>query len=294
MSSTLFSLMDLDRLEPDRLPGCRLDRLEIFNWGTFDKHVWTFDVGGRNALLTGDIGSGKSTLVDALTTLLLPAHKISYNRAAGAGTRERDLRSYVEGHYKAERNETTGASRPVGLRDGRRFSVLLGVFCNVDFATTVTLAQVFRTKEGGQPERFYAVAGDDLSIAANFSGFGSDLAGLKRRLRHAGVRIYDTFPDYGKDFRRQLGIESEQAMELFHQTVSMKAVDNLNDFVRSHMLEPFDTKAQVSSLVGHFEDLARAHEAVVRARDQLQLLTPIVELLDDYEEHEARGYAIER
>ncbi len=88
---------------------------------------------GRNALLTGDIGSGKSTLVDAITTLLLPAHKISYNRAAGADTRERDLRSYVEGHYKSERNETTGASRPVGLRDTRHFSVILGVFANVDY-----------------------------------------------------------------------------------------------------------------------------------------------------------------
>ena len=31
-------------------------------------------------------------------------------------------------------------------------------------------------------------------------------------------------------------------MELFHQTVSMKAVDNLNEFVRNHMLEPFDVR----------------------------------------------------
>ena len=29
-------------------------------------------------------------------------------------------------------------------------------------------------------------------------------------------------------------------MELFHQTVSMKSVGNLTDFVRDHMLEPFD------------------------------------------------------
>ena len=79
--------------------------------------MWTFEVGGRNALLTGDIGSGKSTLVDAVTTLLLPSNRISYNKAAGAHTRERDLRSYVEGHFKSERNETTGASRSVGLRD---------------------------------------------------------------------------------------------------------------------------------------------------------------------------------
>ena len=106
------------------LPGCRMHRLEVFNWGTFDQKVWTFDIDGRNALLTGDIGSGKSTLVDAVTTLLLPANRISYNKAAGADTRERDLRSYVLGHYKSERNETTGTSRPVGLRDARHYSFI--------------------------------------------------------------------------------------------------------------------------------------------------------------------------
>ena len=37
MSSSLFNMMDLDRLQPERLPGCRLQRLEVYNWGTFTK-----------------------------------------------------------------------------------------------------------------------------------------------------------------------------------------------------------------------------------------------------------------
>ena len=61
------------------LCGFRLARLEVFNWGTFDKRVWTLALNGRNGLLTGDIGSGKSTLVDAITTLLVPAHRVAYN-----------------------------------------------------------------------------------------------------------------------------------------------------------------------------------------------------------------------
>lgn len=266
-------------------PGCRLHRLEVFNWGTFDKKVWTFEVGGRNALLTGDIGSGKSTLVDALTTLLLPANRISYNKAAGADTRERDLRSYVLGHYKAERNEETGGTRPVGLRDHRHYSVLLGVFANADFGDWVTLAQVFRAREdGGQPERFYVVSDDDLSIAKDFGDPGESLATLRRKLRDAGAQLFDHFPDYGKTFRRRLGIESEQALDLFHQTVSMKAVDNLNDFVRTHMLEPFDMQPRVDALIAHFDDLTKAHEAVLRAKHQLELLTPLVSNLDRHDE----------
>ncbi len=283
----LFNMMDLESAQPDRLPGCRLQRLEVYNWGTFDRDVWRFDVDGRNALLTGDIGSGKSTLVDAITTLLLPAHKISYNRAAGADTRERDLRSYVEGHYKSERNETTGTSRAVGLRSAGTFSVILGVFANSDFASTVTLAQVFRPREAGQPgqpDRFFVVADADLSIREHFFDFGADLAPLKRRLKGAGAKVSETFPDYGREFRRRLGIESEQAMELFHQTVSMKAVDDLTGFVRSHMLEPFDTKPHIEMLVDHFENLTRAHDAVVRARTQLEMLGPLVADLDAYDQ----------
>ena len=269
MSPTATPTAELDTREPHA--GFRLRRLELRNWGTFDGRAWTFRLDGANALLTGDIGSGKSTIVDAITTLLLPAHKISYNKAAGAETRERSLRSYMLGYYKSERNEATGTSRPVGLRRENSYSVLLGVFGDDGTGATVTLAQVFWLREGnqGQPERFFVTAGAELTIADEFTGFGPEISQLRKRLRQAGAKLYDHFPEYGKDFRRRLGIASDQAMDLFHQTVSMKAVGDLNDFVRNHMLEPFDAGDWIRRLVDHFEDLTRAHESVVKARKQL-------------------------
>ena len=266
------------------MTGFRLARLELYNWGTFHDHVWSLGLGGENTLLTGDIGSGKLTIVDAVTTLLLPAQRISYNKAAGADTRERSLRSYVLGYYKTERNEVTGATKPIALRDGSYYSVLLGVFTNAGYDATVSLAQVFWLRTGdaaGQPDRFYVTADRPLSVAQDFADFGSDISSLRRRLRAAsGVRVHDAFPDYGKDFRRRLGIESEQAMELFHQTVSMKSVGNLTDFVRDHMLEPFDAAKAVSDIVNHFEDLTKAHDAVRRAEAQLTALTPLLKDCD--------------
>ena len=261
------------------LSGFRLTRLELYNWGTFDQRVWLLDANARNTLLTGDIGSGKSTIVDAVTTLLLPANRISYNKAAGADTRERSLRSYVLGYYKSERNEVTGTTKPVALRDGTKYSVILGVFRNEGYDSAVTIAQVFWLRgadAGGQPDRFYVTADKPLSVAGDFADFGSDMTALRRRLRSAGAQIYDSFPEYGKDFRRRLGIESEQAMELFHRTVSMKSVGNLTDFVRDHMLEPFDAAKWTAGIVAHFEDLTKAHEAVQRARAQLTALEPLL------------------
>jgi len=270
-------MLALDFVADDRRVGFRLERLEILNWGTFDQHIWRYQPGGRNGLLTGDIGSGKSTLVDALTTLLVPAQRIAYNKAAGAETRERSLRSYVLGYYKSERNETTGSTRPVPLRDTSSYSVVLGVFRNESYDQAVTLAQVFWFREAqGQPARLFVTAERDLSISEDFSGFGSDITRLRKKLRSNGCELFDSFPPYGAWFRRRFGIEHEQALELFHQTVSMKSVGNLTDFVRSHMLEPFDVDSRIETLLAHFDDLDRAHQAVIQAKAQINQLTPLI------------------
>ncbi len=269
--------LSLDFIADDTQAGFRLRRLEVFNWGTFDGRVWTLRLDGRNGLLTGDIGSGKSTLVDALTVLLVPTQRITFNRAAGADTRERTLRSYVLGHYKSERNDLSGSSRPVGLRDHNNYSVILGVFHNEGYQQTVTLAVVFYWGQNpqGQPERLYVASEGDLSITSEFSRFGS-IAALRKRLRAAGAECHDSYPPYGAWFRRRFGIQNEQALDLFYQTVSMKSVGNLTDFVRGHMLEPFAVEPRIKALIEHFDDLNRAHEAVLKARRQIELLTPLV------------------
>lgn len=271
----------IDNEASEILSGFRLQRLEIFNWGTFDQHVWTLQIDGRNGLLTGDIGSGKSTIVDAITTLLVPAHRVAYNKAAGASVKERDLRSYVLGHYKSERNDITGNAKPVALRDDHSYSVILGVFHNAAYGQTISLAQCFWMKEAhAQPARFFVGAERDLTIQEHFSHFGTDMSQLRKKLRGLGADIEDGFPKYSAWFRRRFGIENDQALELFHQTVSMKSVGNLTDFVRSHMLEAFDVHSRIQSLIGHFDDLNRAHEAVLKAKRQVDLLTPMSEDLD--------------
>ena len=267
--------------------GVRLMSVEVLNWGTFDRHIWQLDLMGGNGLLTGQNGAGKSTLVDAITTLLVPAHRINYNKAGQAERDERDLRSYVLGTYKSERASTGGGAKPVSLRTpSSTYAVILGRFHNADFKDTTTLAQVFWFREQhGQPARFYVVAEGELSIKEDFTGFGRDINTLRKRLRkHPHAEIFDNYPAYGAAFRRRFGIAGEQAIDLFLQTVSMKTVGDLTSFVRSHMLEPFPVEARIKDMIRHFDDLTRAHGEVVKARDQIERLTPIVADCDRHAE----------
>ncbi|MDD1606927.1 MAG: ATP-dependent exonuclease SbcCD, C subunit-like protein [Methylococcaceae bacterium] len=274
--------LEFSFVDDDALAGFRLHRFELLNWGTFDKHIWQIKPNGDNALLTGDIGSGKSTLIDALTTLLVPAQKITYNKAAGAEGKERNLLSYIRGHYKSEKDEEKLAARQVALRDNSKYSVLLGYFYNQGYDTKVTLAQVFWCKDdSNQAERFYVISSEELGIAEHFSQFGSDMLALKKRLKQSKHNeLFDSFAQYAAEFRRRLGIENEQALELLYQTVSMKAVSNLTDFVRQQMLE--EPEERVTAICKEFDNLNRAYQAVLKAKQQLALLQP---LLADVEKH---------
>ncbi|MCB1744389.1 MAG: hypothetical protein KDK91_28735, partial [Gammaproteobacteria bacterium] len=124
----------------------------------------------------------------------------------------------------------SSGTRPVALRDHRQYSVILGVFSAGGSGAPVTVAQVFCGREDGtQPERFFVVADGDLSIGADFDALsGSSLADLRSSLKARGAQVEESFPPYAKALLIRLGIPSEQALDLFHQTVSMKAVDDLN------------------------------------------------------------------
>ncbi|HRG89986.1 MAG TPA: ATP-binding protein, partial [Chitinophagales bacterium] len=63
--------------------GFRLNYIQIYNWGTFDEKIYTLNPDGQSSLLTGANGSGKTTIVDAMLTLLVPSNQRFYNQSSG-------------------------------------------------------------------------------------------------------------------------------------------------------------------------------------------------------------------
>src|SRR5262245_48829449 len=98
------------------LAGFRLRRLEMLNWGTFHEKVAVIAPEGYWTLLVGENGSGKSTAVDALRTLLVPPRSLNYNDASGEQKRrDRTRRSYVRGTFATASEEESGTAIPQNL-----------------------------------------------------------------------------------------------------------------------------------------------------------------------------------
>ena len=271
--------------------GFRLKKVEVLNWGTFHGRVHRIAPDGSTALLTGHNGSGKSTLVDALTTLLVPNRhqQRSYNLAAGEGKKERSERSYVLGAYGSKQSEDSNRAQTRFLREPGDISVILASFHNEGYQQDVTLVQLLYIQGEGAPEHDFYVAERELSIAADFS-----LEGSPDRLRHDlqrkyrdSIRYFPKFSGYCAHFRNLLHLESEKALDLFNQTVSIKEVNDLSVFLRTHMLERPDVSEQITELRQNYEDLSKVYERIQKERQMLAGLEPITSRAAEYRSTES-------
>ena len=257
--------------------GYRLQKIEVFNWGTFDStngHVFSVNPAGQTTLLVGKNGCGKSTLVDALLTLLVRPNIRNFNVAAGAGKRERDERTYVKGAYDRGGDDETSSSQPKFLRPkGNHYSVILATFGSEGTGKQFTLAQVLYLTADQSVEKLYCFADSERSIRDDFGGFeGTDT--ILKTLKKRGFRVTRTYTEFETWFSKATNVRAK-AMEVFNQTVAVKDIQRLNDFIRNHMLEQADRSERVDRLLAHFTQLCEAHESLVRVRQQAEFLEPV-------------------
>lgn len=276
------------------LSGFRLWGVELLNWGTFDGAIAKFPVDGRDAWFTGPVGAGKSTVIDALTTLLVPTNRITYNKAAGADKGERKLETYLRGVYSSEADETGTRAKAVALRDTSKVTALLAHFRDAVDGTDVTFCHLYYFTSAGSVEKVFLAADKQVGLEELFAGAGQDIRSVLRLVRRRMTDVGGA-RDYHREVRKRLGLAHSQALELWFQTVSMKQVENLTTFVRSHMLEPPDeTVGKINDLIAHNADLTASAEAIETARRQLSILDPLVVALDEYDQHSGDGNGLLR
>ena len=266
------------------ITGYRLSYMEIFNWGTFHNKVYRIEPQGNNSLLTGANASGKSTLIVALLTLLVPAKKIRfYNHSSGNEKKgDRTEETYVLGNYGNMQSEGEASTRKQQLRDKNTYSVILASFTN-NFKSVVTIFQV-RWFINGELKCTFGFSTKALHITDDFSAF--DAKGYWRKtldrkynfnVPKKQIEFYDTIKDYKDRIVHSMGLRSDKALTLFNQIVGVKVLNDLDDFIRNNMLEQRDTEEEYNRLNDSFARLIEARTTIEKVREQIVQLKPIDE-----------------
>jgi uncharacterized protein YPO0396 len=265
--------------------GFRLQYMQVLNWGTFDQEIYTLRPGGETSLLTGANASGKTTIVDALLTLMVPEkrHRF-YNQSSGTKRKDdRTEESYLLGGFGHKNHEATDTTRTEYLREekDKAYSILLAHFSN-EMEQEVTVFQV-RHFAGSELRRYFGLAHKALSIENDFLPF--DLSGNWKKaldLRYnkgarRQIEWFDAASRYAQRLVDVLGMQSMQALQLFNHTVGIKVLDNLDDFIRANMLEPRNMEDEFQELKSQLATLMEARRNMEKAEAQINLLSPLSE-----------------
>jgi uncharacterized protein YPO0396 len=253
-------------------------RLQVFNWGTFSG-LHDIPLSDRGFLFVGKSGTGKSTLLDAFSALLIPPRWVDFNAAAREterSGRDRSLLSYIRGAWAEQKDGDSGQIATRYLRTGSTWSALALTYKNAagDIVSLVRLFWIRGTSTSIQDvRRHFLIFERDLDLR-ELEEFGANLDVRKLKQKHTDAFAREDFQPYQERFCTLLGIENEAALRLLHKTQSAKNLGDLNTFLRDFMLDRPQTFDVAEQLVSEFGELNAAHTAVVSAREQVQTLKP--------------------
>jgi uncharacterized protein YPO0396 len=271
--------------------GFRLQYMEVYNWGTFNERVFRISPQGNNSLLTGANASGKSTWIDALLTLMVPLQRDRfYNQSSGVEKKgDRTEETYVLGNFGNIQREGEYATTTQALRDKRVRSVILVYFSDSD-QRQVTLFQV-RWFSNDELKRQFGIAHVPLSIEQDFGDFdtkGDWKKKLDKRYNANSQKRKIEFPDGPGDYAERManlfGMRSVKALSLFNQIVGVKVLEDLDEFIRTNMLEEWQAEEKFKQLKESFTTLTEAKTNIEKAREQIKQLKPIDETIRKLDE----------
>lgn len=288
-------LSTLDGTMPDGAnllaPGqFRLSQIQLVNWGTFCGHH-VLDVPRRGLLITGESGSGKSSLLDALSALMVSPSDIRFNAAASGtakGDAERSPVSYVRGAHRKLSDATTREIRTHYLRPGPTASAISMTWQD-GLGATVSAIRLFHIKgssTAAQDLRTSFVLTDGpvrLEQWMPLISRGMDAKRLKNAF--PGIVVENTYRALAARLRSKLHLRTETAQKLLHRAMAAKSLSSLDHLFRVFMLDEPETFAEADKAVEQFVELREAHEAVVDARERVTALSPLQDTWDKRATH---------
>ncbi len=137
-------------------------------------------------------------------------------------------------------------------------------------------------------KKYFGLAHKALTIENDFKPF--DLSGNWKRSidqrynkgPRKQVEWFDAASKYAQRMVEVLGMQSQQALQLFNQTVGIKVLGNLDEFIRQNMLEPRNIEEEFDALKKQLLTLLEAQRNIEKAELQISLLTPLKEQYEQF------------
>ncbi|PRQ12440.1 ATP-binding protein [Corynebacterium sp. 13CS0277] len=280
------------------LPGqFRLARIELINWGTFSG-VHRIPVSREGFLISGASGSGKSTIIDALATVLTPPGKLKLNAAGGGDNAGRNLVSYCRGAWQRVHSADVDEVTQNVLRPGPTYSAIALTYTDGQGGVVTAVRMMFLTASCVRPSEvtnLYIVARQPIDIHALAPlAAARERAAQAKKLLPQAVHIGGTHQAFLKSFCPAVGIPDASAVQLLHYTQAAKRLKDLNELMRTFMLPEPPTLATAREAVEQFGELHAAYQSVTTARKQIAELRPIRQADEELTQLHAQLEALEK
>ena len=276
----------------------KLDRLVLVNWGQL--RPGNFDMGDMT-LLTGETGSGKSTMLDGLQTIMTAANKgiMNYNpgqdevtQGQRKGKTKRTLESYVVGAEYNNFSRKDGAQgfmaavfRPSkGEEHLKPFTAVVAASARVEGSSESRQAKL---------ESLALVIVDDAALG--FEDFMKDLetnecVSVDRIARHLQSR-YSKVQDFSEKkmdylcalygrFRGKTSVtkdEATNAAKAWVQSIAYRPIGSVHELVRDEILD-FDEKQlqqDIERIGGLMRQVSNLRQESVRLQSSVIKLTEL-------------------
>lgn len=263
----------------------RLTRIQVVNWGTFSGYK-DLPIDERGVLFTGPSGSGKSSLLDAHSVVLLPGRDQRFNASAdltarGAKQSTRSTADYVRGAW-AENDDEYGQSQVRYLRGGKPTWSAIGATYDNGLGSVVT-GVVIRWFPGTETDGAHLRAVHqihdgqfDLDALDNWAQNRFDIRWLKAVFPEPLTVHPPSEAEYTRLLSKRIGLAgSKMALSLLGKAKAMKNVGDLNLFIRENMLDVPETFNSSKKMIDLFQPLNDAFEIAQRAYQQEKVLRPV-------------------
>lgn len=273
MHDRMQQLSLVDELTEVDATSYQLCQLEVYNWGPFcGFHRATFHPQG--AAIIGPTGSGKTTLVDALMTLLVGQPR--YNLASTGGHEsDRTLISYVRGVLGGDGSD----GREEVARPGKTITGICATYRSA--GETLRLGGLLWTEgvssaAADLKRRWLFSQADDQSLEQWLRLLHEE--GVRELMRTgretARLRIFDSKKAYLAHVRKFFDV-GENAFTLLNRAAGLKQLNSIDEIFRDLVLDDRAAFDRALEVAGEFDNLAGIHAELETARRQRESLVPV-------------------